>query len=159
PRNWPLIEDTIRKLDRVPKQVLIEVLVAEVGLNDENRLGLEWTLRSQRDITINGQPYNVGSVSRVAVGLPSALPGSPPATTLPNPGLLAGAFPPVAGFSFFLFETDRFLGLLNLYANYGQLTVLSSPTIMTSENKKAIINVSNSVPIVTQQVVTPVSPT
>jgi general secretion pathway protein D len=41
--------------------------------------------------------------------------------------------------------------MLNLYANYGQLTVLSSPTIMTSENKKAVINVSNSVPIVTQQ--------
>jgi general secretion pathway protein D len=48
---------------------------------------------------------------------------------------------------------------LNLYASYGQLTVLSSPTIMTSENKKAVINVSNSVPIVTQQVVTPVTPT
>ena len=43
--------------------------------------------------------------------------------------------------------------MLNLYANYGQLSVLSSPTILTSENKKAVINVSNSVPIVTQQVV------
>ncbi len=54
PRNWPLIEDTIRKLDRTPKQVLIEVLVAEVGLNDENRLGLEWALRTQRDVTVGG---------------------------------------------------------------------------------------------------------
>ena len=145
PRNWPLIEDTIRKLDRTPKQVLIEVLVAEIGLNDENRLGLEWTLRTQRDVTIGGQPYNVGSVSRVDVGPPSTL----PAANLP---ILAGAaMPPVAGFSFLLFETDRFLSMLNLYANYGQLTVLSSPTIMTSENKKAVINVSNSVPIVTQQ--------
>src|SRR5262249_41357813 len=151
PRNWPLIEDTIRKLDRTPKQVLIEVLVAEVGLNDENRLGLEWTLRTQRDITVGGQPYNVGSVSRVDVGPPSSLPGQTPSSTLPIPGLLGGALPPVAGFSFFLFETDRFLGLLNLYANYGQLNVLSSPTIMTSENKKAVINVSNSVPIVTAQ--------
>ena len=148
PRNWPLIEDTIRKLDRTPKQVLIEVLVAEVGLNDENRLGLEWTLRTQRDITIGGQPYNVGSVSRVDVGPPSALPGSPATATLPFAGV---AVPPVAGLSFLLFETDRFLSMLNLYANYGQLTVLSSPTIMTSENKKAVINVSNSVPIVTQQ--------
>jgi general secretion pathway protein D len=153
PRNWPLIEDTIRRLDRTPKQVLIEVLVAEVALTDENRLGLEWTLRSQRSVNINGQPYNVGSVSRVDVGPPSSLPGQTPAATLPSPGLLAGALPPVAGFSFFLFETDRFLGLLNLYANYGQLNVLSSPTILTSENKKAVINVSNSVPIVTQQVV------
>jgi general secretion pathway protein D len=148
PRNWPLIEDTIRKLDRTPKQVLIEVLVAEVGLNDENRLGLEWTLRSQRDVKVGGQPYNVGTVSRVDVGPPSALPGSPATATLPFAGV---AVPPVAGLSFLLFETDRFLGLLNLYANYGQLTVLSSPTIMTSENKKAVINVSNSVPIVTQQ--------
>jgi len=150
PRNWPLIEDTIRRLDRTPKQVLIEVLVAELALTDENRLGLEWTLRTQRDVRIGGQTYNVGSVSRIDVGPPSALPGQPPTPTLPNLPVLV---PATAGFTFFLFETDRFLGLLNLYANYGQLTVLSSPTILTSENKKAVINVSNSVPIVTQQVV------
>ena len=70
PRNWPLIEDTIRKLDRTPKQVLIEVLVAEVGLTDENRLGIEWAIRSQRDINVGGTPYNVGSVAKVDVGPP-----------------------------------------------------------------------------------------
>jgi general secretion pathway protein D len=150
PRNWPLIEDTIRRLDRTPKQVLIEVLVAEIALSDENRLGLTWNLRTQRDIRIGGRTYNVGSVSRVDVGPPSTLPGSPPTPTLPNIPVLT---PATAGFTFFLFETDRFLGLLNLYASYGQLNVLSSPTILTSENKKAVINVSNSVPIVTQQVV------
>src|SRR5262249_49194941 len=79
---------------------------------------------------------------------PSTLPGTTPTATLPGIPVLV---PPVAGLSFFLFETDRFLGLLNLYANYGQLNVLSSPTILTSENKKAVINVSNSVPIVTAQ--------
>jgi general secretion pathway protein D len=150
PRNWPLIEDTIRKLDRTPKQVLIEVLVAEITLNDENRLGLEWTLRTQRDITIGGNRYNVGTVSGVDVGPISTLPGGQTTPTLSGIPVLV---PPVAGLSFFLFETDRFLSLLNLYANYGQLSVLSSPTILTSENKKAVINVSNSVPIVTQQVV------
>jgi general secretion pathway protein D len=151
PRNWPLIEDTIRKLDRTPKQVLIEVLVAEVGLNDENRLGIEWTLRTQRDVTINGTPYNIGTVSKVDVGPMSPLPGNQALPTLASPILATAAGPATAGFSFLLFETDRFLGLLNLYANYGQLSVLSSPTILTSENKKAVINVSNSVPIVTQQ--------
>jgi general secretion pathway protein D len=151
PRNWPLIEDTIRKLDRTPKQVLIEVLVAEVGLNDENRLGIEWTLRTQRDVTVNGTPYNIGTVSKVDVGPMSPLPGNQALPTLASPILATAAGPATAGFSFLLFETDRFLGLLNLYANYGQLSVLSSPTILTSENKKAVINVSNSVPIVTQQ--------
>jgi general secretion pathway protein D len=158
PRNWPLIEDTIRKLDRIPKQVLIEVLVAEVGLSDENRLGIEWAIRSQRDVTVGGTPYNVGSVAKVDVGPVSTLPGGQTAPTLAG-AAAAVAAPATAGFSLLLFETDRFLGLLNLYANYGQLTVLSSPTILTSENKKAVINVSNSVPIVTQQVVTPVAPT
>ena len=157
PRNWPLIEDTIRKLDRIPKQVLIEVLVAEVGLTDENRLGIEWAIRSQRDVSVGGTPYNVGSVAKVDVGPLSTLPGGQTAPTLPG-AAAAVAAPATAGFSLLLFETDRFLGLLNLYANYGQLTVLSSPTILTSENKKAVINVSNSVPIVTQQVVTPVAP-
>jgi general secretion pathway protein D len=146
PRNWPLIEDTIRKLDRTPKQVLIEVLVAEIQLTDENDLGLEWTLRNQRNINVGGQSYNVGTVSRVDVGGPApTLPGGAP--TLPGLPVLV---PPFQGFSFFLFETDRFLGLLNLYANYGKVNVLSSPHILTSENKKAIINVSQSVPIVTQ---------
>src|SRR5262249_23153202 len=60
--------------------------------------------------------------------------------------------PPVSGLTFFLFETDRFLGLINLYGTYGKLNVLSSPHILTSENKKAVINVSNSIPIVTGQI-------
>src|SRR5581483_8649098 len=150
PRNWPLIEDTIRKLDRTPKQVLIEVLVAEITLDDENDLGLEWTLRSQQNVNIGGQTYNIGSVSRVDVGPPGpTLPGSPPSPTLPG---LPVNVPAVQGFTFFLFETDRFLGLLNLYANYGKVNVLSSPHILTSENKKAVINVSNSIPIVTGQI-------
>src|SRR5262249_35134870 len=150
PRNWPLIEDTIRKLDRTPKQVLIEVLVAELTLTDENRMGLEWTLRTQQDVKIGGNSYNVGGVARVDAGPPSTLPGSTPAATLAG---IPVSVPATAGLSFFIFETDRFLALLNLYANYSMLSVLSSPAILTSENKKAIINVPNSIPIVTQQVV------
>jgi general secretion pathway protein D len=77
----------------------------------------------------------------------------PPAPTLSAPTLpgLPVSVPPVSGLSFFIFETDRFLGLLNLYATYGKLNVLSSPHVLTSENKKASINVSNSIPIVTGQ--------
>ena len=149
PRNWPLIEDTIRKLDRTPKQVLIEVLVAEITLTDEDQLGIEWTLRTQQNVRVGGQPYNIGSVTRLDPGGTVApLPGQ--GSTLTN---FPVAVTPLAGLSFLLFETDRFLGLLNLYANYGRVNVLSSPHILTSENKKAIINVSQSIPIVTGQTV------
>ena len=76
PRNWPLIEDTIRKLDRTPKQVLIEVLVAEVGLNDENRLGLEWTLRTQRDVRSAARRTTSAPCRSVDVGPLSPLPAA-----------------------------------------------------------------------------------
>jgi general secretion pathway protein D len=49
-----------------------------------------------------------------------------------------------------------FIAALNALASENKVNVLSSPSIMTSENKKAVINVSQSVPIVTSQQV-PVS--
>src|SRR3972149_6954617 len=48
PRNWPDIEDTLKKLDRMPRQVLIEGLVAEITLSDDLRLGIEWAFRTGR---------------------------------------------------------------------------------------------------------------
>ena len=45
PRQWLDIETTIKQLDRMPRQVLIEVLVAEIALTDDTRLGLDWALR------------------------------------------------------------------------------------------------------------------
>src|SRR5207249_12267234 len=101
PGNWPLIEDTIRKLDRTPKQVLIEVLVAEITLDDDDQLGIEWTLRTQRDVTIGGQRYNVGGVSRPDVG-PL---GTPLAAGTPTVPALPVTAPPTSGLSFFLFVT------------------------------------------------------
>ena len=51
---------------------------------------------------------------------------------------------------------SEFIAALNALASENKVNVLSSPSIMTSENKKAVINVSQSVPIVTSQQV-PVS--
>src|SRR5205809_5982511 len=45
PRLWADVEPTIRSLDKMPRQVLIEVLVAEITLNDDTRLGIDWALR------------------------------------------------------------------------------------------------------------------
>jgi general secretion pathway protein D len=55
------------------------------------------------------------------------------------------------GLSAFAFATDKFLSALNALAIEDKVNVLSSPSIMTTENKKAVINVSTSVPIVTAQ--------
>ena len=132
PRNWPEIEATLKKLDRMPRQVLIEVLVAEITLTDETSLGIEWAVREGRfDYfqspagTFRGRP---------TFGIPT--------------GPLTGL---ATGFTAFTFQTDRFFTLLNALASENRVNVLSSPSIMTSENKKAVINVSTSVPVPTAQ--------
>jgi len=131
PRLWKEMEETIKKLDRMPRQVLIEVLAAEVTLTDDTKLGVEWAVRSGR--------YDVSSS-------PSGLlPGRPAQSLIP----LGGAVP--LGFNFFTFAADKFLAALNALASENRVNVLSNPSIMTAENKKAIINVSTSVPIVTSQ--------
>lgn len=131
PRLWKEIEDTIKKLDRMARQVLIEVLAAEVTLTDDTKLGIEWAVRSGR-FDVNSSPSGT-------------LPGRPLTSLIPLGG------PVAAGLNFFTFATDKFLAALNALATENKVNILSSPTIMTAENKKAIINVSTSVPIVTSQ--------
>jgi general secretion pathway protein D len=131
PRLWKEMEETIKKLDRMPRQVLIEVLAAEVTLTDEMRLGVEWAVRSGR-FDASSSPSGT-------------LPGRPAQSLIP----LGGAVP--LGFNFFTFAADKFLAALNALATENKVNVLSNPSIMTAENKRAIINVSTSVPIVTSQ--------
>ena len=136
PRLWREMEETIRKLDKMPRQVLIEVLAAEVTLTDDTKLGVEWAVRSGR-FDVSSSPSGV-------------LPSRPASALIP----LGGAVP--VGFNFFTFAADKFLAALNALATENRVNVLSNPSIMTAENRKAVINVSTSVPIVTSQQV-PVS--
>jgi general secretion pathway protein D len=131
PRLWKEIEETTRKLDKMPRQVLIEVLAAEVTLTDDTKLGIEWAVRSGR-FDVSSSPSGV-------------LPSRPAQSLIP----LGGAVP--VGFNLFAFAADKFLAALNAMASENRVNVLSNPSIMTAENRKAVINVSTSVPIVTSQ--------
>jgi general secretion pathway protein D len=44
--EYRMIEETLRKLDTLPLQVLIEATIAEVTLNDDLRYGLQWFFNS-----------------------------------------------------------------------------------------------------------------
>lgn len=48
PEDYKTICQTIKKLDIVPRQVLIEVLIAEVSLEDTLEFGVEWIFRTGR---------------------------------------------------------------------------------------------------------------
>jgi general secretion pathway protein D len=131
PRLWREIEETIKKLDKMPRQVLIEVLAAEVTLTDDTKLGVEWAVRTG-NATITSSPTGV-------------IPSRPLQSLIP----LGGAVP--IGFNVFAFAADKFLAALNALATDNRVNILSNPSILTAENRKAVINVSTSVPIVTSQ--------
>jgi len=70
--------------------------------------------------------------------------------TPPGPGIISTGALLAPGFNMFV-AASEFIAALNALATENRVNVLSSPSIMTSENKKAVINVSQSVPIVTSQ--------
>jgi general secretion pathway protein D len=135
PRNWEEIEATIKQLDRQPRQVLIEVLVAEITLTDDLRLGIDWAIK-------------IGSL-RVAQSTITPATITAPSRELPIPGLPLAL--PGGGLTAFALDSDKFFAMLNTLASENKVNVLSSPHVMTSENKKAVINVSDSIPIITSQ--------
>jgi general secretion pathway protein D len=145
PRSWTEIENTIKQLDRMPRQVLIEVLVAEISLTDDIRLGIDWAVRSGR--------FNVVNTNTGPPGLPTTPTSDGGPMTLPRgvagPAALLGPFG--QGLTAFTFATDQFIAMLNALASENKVNIVSNPHILTSENKKAVINVSTSVPVVTSQ--------
>lgn len=136
PRNWQEIEVTIKQLDRMPRQVLVEVLVTEITLSDNLSFGVDWALKEGR-FSLASQSLSTESTTI-----------SPISRELPIRSALAL---PAGGLTAFTFATDRFMTLLNTLAGEGRINVLSNPHVMTTENKKAVINVSDSIPIVTSQ--------
>lgn len=136
PRNWEDIEATVRQLDKMPRQVLIETLVVEVTLTNDLRMGIDWAIKTGSFRLANQ------SISSTTSTIAS------PETVLPPRSALTL---PAGGFTAFAFAADEFFAMLNALAANNLVNVLSSPHVMTSENKKAVINVSDSIPIVTSQ--------
>jgi general secretion pathway protein D len=145
PRSWSEIENTIKQLDRMPRQVLIEVLVAEITLTDDTRLGIDWAVRQGR--------FSFTNTNTGPPGLPTTPTSDGGIMTLPvGVGGPASIIGPIGqGLSAFTFSTNQFIAMLNALASENRVNIVSNPHILTSENKKAVINVSTSVPIVTSQ--------
>ena len=68
----------------------------------------------------------------------------------------ANAVTAVAGFSYF-FNTVNVKAVINALSTVTDVNVLSSPTMMVLENKKATLQVGDEVPILTQTAVTPIN--
>jgi general secretion pathway protein D len=121
PSDYERIELTLRKLDVVPRQVLIEVAIAEVTLTDEFKFGLEWYFNNGGRIT--------GKLDAGASGIAQLIPGISYAWTS---------------------ATGDINAVMNMLAKDSKLNIISSPHITVADNQTAKIQVGDRVPTISQ---------
>ncbi|HUT84049.1 MAG TPA: type II secretion system secretin GspD [Thermodesulfobacteriota bacterium] len=127
--DYNIIKKTIQLLDIVPRQVLIEVLIAEISLGDDTQFGVDWNFK-KKDVGVGGETGTFDSI------LNNNIP-----TTLASPA---------AGYTAVFAASDLYARLY-AYAGENRLNVLSSPHILAANNKEAKIEVGQEVPIVTSE--------
>lgn len=151
PGDYQSIEEVIRQLDKRRKQVFVEAMIVEVSIDKAIDLGTKWRAAATR----KGEPALIGGVGQVdQTTMGQILSGLQGLTmgglgnyfTVPSSFVSLGAtgdmkVPGLAA----LFSLNEFKGVVN---------VLSSPQILTSDNKEAEIIVGENVPFVSKREIT-----
>ena len=130
PREYADIVEVLGKLDLVPRQVLMEVLVAEVTLTDDFEFGLEYALSKG----------GFGSVA--AEGEGSA-----------DPAAGTGLQALYSGFTSIVDAGRDFRVFVKALMQDARVKVLSSPHLLAVDNRRARIRVGSEQPVATGTVV------
>jgi general secretion pathway protein D len=139
-QDYAVLKSVIEQLDVMRPQVLVETLIAEVSADFGRDLGIRWFGANP-----NGDDHGfagvgqssgdslVGNMAKAAItGLPPAIPG----------GLSMG---------YFNIDGDVLTAFLEINASESDsdFNVLSAPHLLTLDNEKATINISDNVPFIT----------
>jgi len=144
PADYAFLEETIKKIDTVQRQVVIEALIVRVDLADNLSFGFSWSFNT--DVKISGiQPFKN----------PINLSGD---AQINNPGATVGAGLPTQGFTFVGTDpTGHVRAVITALAHESKAKVLASPHILVSDNREARIQVGQQVPLSTSTTSTPIS--
>jgi general secretion pathway protein D len=118
--EYESIQLAIRQLDVAPRQVLIEVTIAEISLTDELKYGLEWFFS-----TSNGK----GQLDTGSSGVGPLVPGF-------SFSWLSGA--------------GDIRAVLNALGTASKLKVIASPHVTVADNQTAKIQIGDRVPTISQ---------
>lgn len=129
PTDYQNLLQVIQKLDRRSRQVFVQAMIAEVSVNKAKELGVKW-----------------GAIAGASNGTVAAVGSFDPFGTLSTLGNTISALT-AAGISISdLASVAAFPVVLQALQSNGALNVLSTPNIMTSDNKEAEIFVGENVP-------------
>jgi general secretion pathway protein D len=123
PDEFGQINALLQALDRPTKAAMIEVTVAEVGLDDNNQFGIEWMLRGNDG---SGNTWSSGTAGGISLG--------------------------TSGFTYQVLNgAGQVKARLNAMASTNRASILSSPRVMARNGEAATIQVGQEVPILTSQ--------
>ncbi len=136
PEDYAKIKKAIESLDVLPRAVLIEMLIAEITLNDEIQYGVEWFLKN-KGMDIGGYKGQYSLTQDYGVPFNKDFDLGTAATK---------------GLSFYWGSIGGDISaLIHLLSTYTHFNVLSAPTLIATDNQKATITVGGSTPIISQQ--------
>ncbi|MFZ1376008.1 MAG: type IV pilus secretin PilQ [Geothrix sp.] len=161
PRNISVIDDLLQTLDVQIQQVQIEARVVEANKNWQREFGVKWPQSNNGSVAITsgststGTPWvgtsspfwnGVQGFNRAASGQNASVawsPGKDGATSITAP----------AGELWLSFLSNRFSinAVLQAMEKDGTLKIVSSPKVVTQNNKKATILSGEKIPYPTQQ--------
>ncbi len=146
PRDYDKIRDVLVRLDVVPRQVLIEAIIAEITLNDDLQFGLEYAFARGGMSNLFGTASEGGS-SGIAAGEEGSL-------SIGNSALLqSGAKRAMNigknGIFSFITDQDHFLALMRAVHDRSKVNILATPHVIAADNREAHILIGEEVPILT----------
>src|SRR6185369_11609331 len=131
----------------VERQVMLEAKIIEVSLNDSFQTGINWSkfggLTNHFGLGIVAPGANLsvtGNLIGSAVGIPSSS-GSTTTGFAPNAAGTLATSGSGKGFFGLAFQSSNFAALLSFLEGQGDVQVLSSPRIATTNNQKAVLKV------------------
>jgi general secretion pathway protein D len=146
PQDYQQVRKVLERLDSSPRQVMVQVMVAEVTLTDALQYGVEWWVKSALSSGGKSWPAFVGLDGAIkTTGVTTAVAGATPTVTGTSSGLNYAVFG----------GSGQVIGLLNVLGRDTNVNILSTPHVLASDGKVAKIEVGSEVPVVTQTVATP----
>lgn len=126
PAQWERLRRLIQQMDRAPRQVMIEVTIAEVTLDDDNEYGLSWFAK-------HGFGRFGGSIYQGS--------GSGGANPDPSGG----------GLTYLLDVAGQNRLALTAFARDNRVSIISTPRLLVKSGNEANIDIGTEVPTITMQ--------
>ncbi|MBP7230524.1 MAG: type II secretion system secretin GspD [Syntrophaceae bacterium] len=147
--DYKVLENIIKQLDVPRPMVYIEALIMEVKANKDFKLGVEWSGVRETG-SVNGSPLGsfVSSGTGVFSGIKATTDGTDTLLSLPS-GFSMGIIGAGIRIGDMIFPNIG--AMVAAYKYDSDVSILSTPQLLTLDNEEAEINVGENVPYLTRQ--------